>query len=143
MMNARPKEVYTVLLTLSGLLEQPSSMTAAAVAVAAGAVLAVAEATEALRATRLEDALFARCASTPVAAARPITAAERKAMMHERMKTSRLQPSILLSPAPGLASGGLVVGCACPLKGDATVWPPYVDGGAGVSILGAAAAEGS
>jgi hypothetical protein len=61
-------------------------------------------------------------------------------MMQERMKTSRLQPNTVLSPVD---LGEVVAVCVCALNGDATVWPSYVDGGAGGSSLAAAAAEGS
>jgi hypothetical protein len=133
--------------TLSGSLEQPSSMTPTAVdAVPVALLVAVTpDATDALRAARLEDALLARCDSMPVAAARPITAAERMAMIHERMKTRRLQPNIVLPVRDG-GSGWATAGCAFELKGDATVWPPYDDGGAGAagcSSLGAGAVGGS
>lgn len=40
---------------------------------------------------------LARAASTPVAAASPITAIESRAMIHDRMKTSTGQPNILLA----------------------------------------------
>jgi hypothetical protein len=116
----REKEVYSVLLTLDALAAQPSSMMAAAVEVAAGPSV-VAEATEAERAARLEAALLARCDSTPVAAASPITAADRSATMHDRMKTSRLQPQ-MARPAIDLGSSGwAAAGWACELNGEETV----------------------
>jgi hypothetical protein len=86
--------VYSVLLTSEALAEQPSSMRDTTTPVAAGPLLVVAVA-EAVRAARLEDALLARWDCTPVAAASPITAADRSATMHERMKTSRLQPQMV------------------------------------------------
>lgn len=125
--------MYTVPSTASGFSEQPSSITVTAVGDAVG-VLASAAVTEALMAARLDEALLARWASTPVAAASPITAADSRAMMHDRMKTRRLQPNIVRG-AVGLDCGGAVSGWACELKGEATVWLPYVEGGAGGSSL--------
>jgi hypothetical protein len=105
------------LLTLAALLEQPSSRTAVAV----GDVPV--DVAVAFKAARLETALLARCASMPVAAASPITAAESRAMMQERMKTRRVQPHIVRGTMD-MGWSRVVTGCACELKGEETVWPP-------------------
>lgn len=64
--------------------------------VEAGAVtVVVAAAPPALRAARLDSASFARLASTPVPAAKPITAADNNAMMAESMNTRSVQPQIV------------------------------------------------
>lgn len=90
--------VYVCPVVVSSLLEQLLEMEANPVAVAEelaavtvtvvdGCVLA-----EASRAASLSSASFARFASTPVPAARPMTAAANTAMMMERMKTRNVQP---------------------------------------------------
>jgi hypothetical protein len=107
--DVREKEVYSVLLTAEALVEQPSSMRDITTPVADGPLLVVVA--EAVRAARLEAALLARWDSMPVAAARPITAADRSATMHERMKTSRLQPQIVRT-AIDLVSGWVAAGWA-------------------------------
>lgn len=90
--------MYSVLLTPAGFEAHPSSMTTAA---------AVGEAAEAeFSAARLDAALLARCDLRPVAAASPITAAERSAMMQESTKTSRLQPQIVRAAVVDLGSDG-------------------------------------
>lgn len=52
-------------------------------------------------AANLVTASFALLASIPVPAARPITAADNSAMIHDRTKVNRLQPHIIL-PFPPL-----------------------------------------
>lgn len=82
-------------LTPLGLSEHPPSSLLKGVAVGAEAVtvlVAVAADPDVLSAASLLVASFALFASTPVPAARPITAADNMAMMQERTKTSRLHP---------------------------------------------------
>ena len=50
---------------------------------------------EELSCASLVVASFARLASTPVPAASPITAADKRAMIHDRMKTRIVQPHIV------------------------------------------------
>lgn len=65
-----------------------------AVAVAAAATAASAEASEVLRDAARFSLSLARMLSTPVEAARPITAAKRTAIAQERRNTTREQPRI-------------------------------------------------
>jgi hypothetical protein len=84
-------------LTPSGLLEHPLSISLNEVALGTTVVtvlVGAADDIEALSAASLFVASLARFASTPVPAARPMTAADSRAMMQERMKTSRLHPQI-------------------------------------------------
>lgn len=92
-------------LTPSGLLEQPLSRS-----------LNEGEDTEALKAASLLLASLARFASTPTPAARPMTAADSRAMMHERIKTSRLHPQTTLLER---FDGGSRLTAACWENGEA------------------------
>jgi hypothetical protein len=91
------EEEYVVPVMPSGLLEQPLSRSLNAVVVGLGVpedVLVGFEAIDELKAASLVSALLARFASTPVPAASPMTAADRRPMMQESMNTSRLHPHI-------------------------------------------------
>lgn len=96
------EEEYVVPVMPSGSLEQPLSRSLKAVAVGldvpedvlVGSVVGVAEAIDELKAASLVSALLARFASTPVPAASPMTAADRRPMMQESINTSRLHPHI-------------------------------------------------
>lgn len=65
---------------------------------------------DALSAASLASASLARCASTPVPAARPITAADSRPMMRESINTSVVQPHIV--PFLDLLVVSSVTGCA-------------------------------
>lgn len=121
--------MYTVLSTLVGSSEHPSSITPTAVGRGTAPLVVALAITDAFSAARLLAAVLARWASMPVAAARPITAAESSAMMHDRTKTRKLQPHIVLEVI-GLLSGAAAAGWTSELKGEAAVWPLYADGGA-------------
>jgi len=118
----RPNEVYTVPVTPSGSAAHPSSKVPTATAVGfdpgtAVGVPATAESSE-LAASSWLVASFARWASMPVPAASPITAADNRAMMHERINTSRVHPQTVRLLI-GARVGGECAAAAA-LYGDAT-----------------------
>lgn len=145
--DIRENEVYSVPSTESGLEEHPSSSTGAEEPVGEGpSDPAVADASDALSDARLDDAVLARWDSIPVAAASPITPAESKPMIHDRMNTRRLHPRIVFPsldddpfrPAPAAAAPpppapappiptpltDPTAGCDGALKGEETVRLP-------------------
>lgn len=116
------KASYVVPVTAAGSEEQFLSSAAHDVLDAAAASpvavdVAVADARDELSSAALASAVFARLASTPVPAARPITAAESRAMIMHSTKTRTVQPHILpfffpspaeaCDPPPSAAGWGL------------------------------------
>lgn len=83
--------------------EHPLSTSLKPVGVALGAdtVTVVGEPPDALIAANRDSASFARLASTPVPAANPITAADRMAIMRDRVKTKTVHPNIRFDGLPG------------------------------------------
>lgn len=110
---------YVVPLVLSGVSAHPSSIRASDVAVAAKPDVVtetVLVGTELSTLASLLAFSLARRDSTPVAADRPMTAAERRAMIHDKTTTRRLQPHIFMArndACPFLCFGVVVVVVAC------------------------------
>lgn len=97
--DLQEKTSYVFPVTPSGLPEQSSSRAANDVLVAAAddavtVTVAVADVLPVARAKR-SSAVFALLASTPVPAARPMTAADKRAMIAHKMNTKILQPQSL------------------------------------------------
>lgn len=112
-------ELYTVPVVPSALSEHPLSRSlneglAVALAVTVTVLVGPAAASEAFRLANLFVASFARFASTPVPAASPMTATDKRATMQESMNTSMLHPHI--TSLPDLLVDGS--GSACCEKGD-------------------------
>ena len=116
--------------TAFSLAEQPASMAEMGAIVPVGA----AATKEAFRAATWAAASLAWFASMPVAAARPMTAAESMAMMTARRKTRRLQPHTRCFFPVGGGSAEVNVREA-PLKGETNE-----DGGSGSGLGSGASA---
>lgn len=122
------KASYVVPVTAFGSEEQFLSSCANDVVVAAAApvavAVAVADASEELSWAALASAVFALLASTPVPAARPITAAESRAMMVHSTKTRTVQPHIVpfFFPSPAGFCDPLPSAAACGLGDVGSNW---------------------
>lgn len=79
--------------------EHPLSIALESVDVGPGAVT-VTVAGEALSAAKRASASFARLASTPVPAAKPMTAVDKRAMIMDRINTSTEHPNIRCGALP-------------------------------------------
>lgn len=87
----------------------------------------VAAANDEVSSATLSSAVFALLASTPVPAARPITAAERRAIMTQRTKTRVVQPHIVpffFFPPSDEAGAGPPTAAFCGLGDVGSSWLP-------------------